>query len=197
MRDLSGGEQRRISLARALLACPRLLLLDEPLSGLDDPLKFEIIRYLNRVHEEFGIPFLFISHDLLEMRLLTDRTIVLADGRIAGSAATESDLYAYRWGAGELLLAVKAEGDTLFELSSRDIVLFRRNPEAISARNLLECRVTRLLDWGKRTGVELAYGGETLVAEVMRESVAELSIAPGVTVYAAIKASAFRPLRYC
>lgn len=221
VRDLSGGEQRRISLARALLASPRLLLLDEPLSGLDDPLKFEIIRYLNGVHEEFGIPFLFISHDLLEMRLLTDRTIVLADGRIAESAATEevalrrsgrgmgaytnllrisggrelSDLYACRWGAGELLLTAKAEGDALFELSSRDIVLFRRNPEAISARNLLECRVTRLLDWGKRTGVELAYGGQTLVAEVMRESAAELSIAPGVTVYAAIKASAFRPLR--
>jgi len=114
--------------------------------------------------------------------------------RISGGREL-SDLYAYRWGAGELLLAAKAEGDALFELSSRDIVLFRRNPEAISARNLLECRVTRLPDWGKRAGVELAYGGETLVAEVMRESVAELSIAPGITVYAAVKASAFRPLR--
>jgi molybdate transport system ATP-binding protein len=80
------------------------------------------------------------------------------------------------------------------ELSSKDIILFKQNPEAISARNLLQCTVRTLFNSGRKVGVELDCAGNVLIAEVVQDAVNELGIAPGGTVFAAIKASAFRML---
>lgn len=78
--NLSGGEKQRVALGRAVLANPRLLLMDEPLSALDDSLRFQIIPYLKSVSEHFGIPYLFISHSLVEMQLMTDSVLVFENG---------------------------------------------------------------------------------------------------------------------
>ncbi|HLO24986.1 MAG TPA: TOBE domain-containing protein, partial [Geobacteraceae bacterium] len=82
----------------------------------------------------------------------------------------------------------------LLELSSKDMILFKKHPEAISARNLLQCRVTGLFEAGNRIGVELDCGGERLVAEVAGQAARELGIREGGEIFAAIKASAFREL---
>ena len=83
---LSGGERQRVALGRTILACPRLILLDEPLSGLDEELKLQIMPYLNTVVSRFAMPLVFISHSLLEMRLMTEQVLVVAEG--AGDPAT-------------------------------------------------------------------------------------------------------------
>ena len=65
--SLSGGEARRVALGRALLASPRLLLLDEPLTGLDDARKGVVLALLNRVHSALGVPMVLVSHSLSDL----------------------------------------------------------------------------------------------------------------------------------
>jgi len=221
IRNLSGGERQRVAIGRAVLSNPRLLIMDEPLSGLDDTLKFQIIPFLKSVSETFRIPYLFISHSLLEMRIMTDKVLRVADGRIAGQMSAEElartlmgesqpgytnllqlrifhrldGLNVYHWGDVQLFVSGSNDlPEALFELSSTDIILFMRHPEAISARNLLKCRVADVFETGSRFGVELECGGERLIAEVVGQAVEDLGITRGSELYAAIKATAFRRL---
>ncbi len=86
--SLSGGERQRVALARTLLSSPDLLLLDEPLSGLDRERKAEILPYLEDVTRRFRIPTLFVSHDIDEVARLADRVWVFAAGRLQTSGTT-------------------------------------------------------------------------------------------------------------
>ena len=92
--SLSGGEARRVALARTLLARPALLLLDEPLTGLDHERKADILPYLTKVFAEYGLPTLYVSHDIDEVAQLADRMLVLDAGRLrlAGSVAEGGDI---------------------------------------------------------------------------------------------------------
>lgn len=85
---LSGGERQRVALGRTLLSGPELLLLDEPLAGLDLARKAEILPYLEAVIRRFGLPTLFVSHDLDEVVQLSDRVLVLEEGQEAGLGPT-------------------------------------------------------------------------------------------------------------
>jgi molybdate transport system ATP-binding protein len=80
---LSGGERQRVALGRALLAQPRLLLMDEPLAALDGPRKAEILPYLERLKAEAGMPILYVSHAVDEVARLADHMVLLAQGRVA------------------------------------------------------------------------------------------------------------------
>ena len=80
--QLSGGERQRIAIARALLIQPRLLLMDEPLAALDHKRKQEILPYLERLHESFDIPILYVSHSMDEVARLADHILVLDQGKI-------------------------------------------------------------------------------------------------------------------
>lgn len=79
---LSGGERQRVAIARALLTSPRLLLMDEPLSALDHGAKQTILPYLESLHDEFGIPSLYVSHDPNEVARLADRMVALEHGKV-------------------------------------------------------------------------------------------------------------------
>jgi len=80
---LSGGQQQRVALARAIARRPRLLLLDEPLSALDEEMRFKLQEYLLTVHRHYRLTTILVSHYLPEIVRLSDRTIVLEQGRIA------------------------------------------------------------------------------------------------------------------
>jgi molybdate transport system ATP-binding protein len=79
---LSGGQRQRVALGRALLRGPELLLMDEPLTAVDQALKERILTYLERAVAEWHLPTLFVSHDQADVRRLADRVVVIESGRI-------------------------------------------------------------------------------------------------------------------
>ena len=84
-RELSGGQQQRVALARALAREPKALLLDEPFSSLDMPLKNELWDVIREVREKFRIPILLVTHDPFDARTMADRIIVYRAGRVVRS----------------------------------------------------------------------------------------------------------------
>ena len=89
---LSGGEAQRVALARALLSEPRILLMDEPLSALDQALKDDILPYLEGLCRETALPILYVSHDIDEVARLADRIALLEQGRTSPPQSVASAL---------------------------------------------------------------------------------------------------------
>ncbi|MBD8868251.1 ABC transporter ATP-binding protein [Nocardioides donggukensis] len=90
--ELSGGQEQRVSLARALVRRPRVLLLDEPFSQLDADLRAEMRTLVRELHDEAGVTTLFVTHDREEAVEVSDRIALMLDGRIAGSG-TPQEIY--------------------------------------------------------------------------------------------------------
>jgi ABC-type Fe3+/spermidine/putrescine transport system ATPase subunit len=90
--ELSGGQMQRVALARALINRPEVLLLDEPLSALDLKIRLEMEVELRRVHRETGATFVYVTHDQREALALSDRVVVLNEGRIE-QVGTAAEIY--------------------------------------------------------------------------------------------------------
>ena len=90
--QLSGGEAQRVALARAILSRPQLLLLDEPLAALDIGLKERILPYLARVRDEFRIPMIYVTHNVIEVLTLADWVLLIRDGRLIAQGVPKETL---------------------------------------------------------------------------------------------------------
>ncbi len=82
--EISGGQKQRVALARALIGRPKALLLDEPFSALDNPLRLEMRRLLQEIRVEFQIPVIFVTHDVFEANIMGDQVIVYSSGKVVG-----------------------------------------------------------------------------------------------------------------
>jgi putative spermidine/putrescine transport system ATP-binding protein len=94
--ELSGGQQQRVALARALITNPKVLLLDEPLSALDEYLRLRMRGELRRVQKELGITFIHVTHTQLEAIAVADMVVVMAQGRIEQAASAREIFVAPR-----------------------------------------------------------------------------------------------------
>jgi molybdate transport system ATP-binding protein len=124
--SLSGGEQQRVAIGRALLTSPNLLLMDEPLSALDAAGRQEILPYLERLHGELDIPVLYVSHALDEVARLADHLVLLEQGRVIASGTLGETLSrldlptAHLDDAGAVIEAKVAVQDDAYHLTRLD-----------------------------------------------------------------------------
>ena len=123
--NLSGGEKQRVAIGRALLARPRLLVMDEPLASLDEARKGEILPYIERLRDDTGIPIVYVSHSIPEVTRLATTMVLLSDGRVVATGPTAAvmgrlDLFPLtgRAEAGALLNTRVAEHDLTFGLTT-------------------------------------------------------------------------------
>jgi len=123
---LSGGERQRVAIGRALLTSPSLLLMDEPLSALDNASKQEIFPYLERLHGELDIPVFYVSHALDEVARLADHMVLLEQGRVIASGTLGETLSrldlptAHLDDAGAVIEAKVAVHDEAYHLTRLD-----------------------------------------------------------------------------
>ena len=121
--DLSGGEAQRVSIARVLCQSPQLILMDEPLSALDERRRNEVLPYLDRLHEEWSVPIIYVSHNIDEICRLSDHLIVLDDGKIVAEGDLQTMLARIDLpqlggrNAGAVLNATQARYDGEFDLT--------------------------------------------------------------------------------
>ena len=149
---LSGGERQRVALGRALLARPRLLLMDEPLAALDAARRAEVLPFLARLRDAAAIPILYVTHALDEVDALADQMVLLAEGRVLAQGPVEAlaartDLpLAARRDAGALLTCRIAAHDQVRGLTQLDFpggrfaVPLRAEPIGSQARIRLRAR---------------------------------------------------------
>ncbi|MDO9527381.1 MAG: molybdenum ABC transporter ATP-binding protein [Gemmobacter sp.] len=126
--QLSGGERQRVAIGRTLLARPRLLLMDEPLAALDTKRKAEILPYIARLPQAFGLPIIYVTHALAEVTQICDRIVALDGGRVVATGGVAETLERLdlagvqgRFEAGAVLTGHVAGQDPQLHLSRVDL----------------------------------------------------------------------------
>lgn len=175
--QLSGGEQQRVSIARALAASPKLLLMDEPLSALDIKRKQEIMPYLESLHDELNIPIIYVSHAPGEIARLADHLVIMDKGKItaAGSVTelfTRLDLpIAHSDKASAIIEANVAEHDTKYNLTYLD---FPGGRFTVSHKALAINQPVRLRVIARDVSITLEHQTQTSILNIFPATIAEI-----------------------
>jgi len=216
--SLSGGERQRVALARALMSGPRLLLLDEPLASVDQPLRDRILVSLRRIRDREHVPMIYVTHQPFEALALAQDCLVLRDGVVVAHGTPDDVLHdttaenvievfeprhepakgitRVRTANGlELALPYDqvsaAEFPVVVRISGEEIMLFAEEPRGISSRNVLRGTIEALrLDEG--IGRVTVRATETFHVRLTRDAIDELRLHEGAEVWLALRSRAFR-----
>ena len=187
---LSGGERQRVAIGRALLASPRLLLMDEPLASLDGARKEEILPYLDRLRAEARVPIVYVTHSLSEVTRLADSMVVISQGRVAAAgplaeimARLDLSPMTGRSEAGAVLTATVQGHDETYALSVLDLsgqrLLVPRLSEPPGAKVRVRIRardVALALAPPQGTSIRNALRGRVAALQVEQGPFAELTV---------------------
>ena len=195
--NLSGGEQQRIALGRALLAHPRLLLLDEPVTGLDAGLKEQVLPFLKRVHEELRLPCIMVSHYLPEILHLTDQLLLMKAGKVAAQGSLH-ELVENK----EAFESLRRSGlmSTLILPCGRvgvrpdEVILANRPVEGLSAQNCISGTICRTVNHGETILCLIETEAGPLMADVTPNAVGQLALAEGASVWCLFKTHSLHPV---
>lgn len=196
---LSGGERQRVALGRVLLSRPRLMLLDEPLTGLDRAMRAQVLPYLAAACDALDTPVIYVSHDLTEVLSLTEHLLVMDAGRVAGSGR-----YVDLVQEGSVVEVVRRCGlvnvirpddrlgvDEPVAVNASDVALAVARVSGISIQNQFRGVVRRQSEYDGRVVVEVDVG-QPLLAEVTPAARDQLELEPGCEVWCLIKTTAMR-----
>ena len=177
--QLSGGERQRVSIARALSLCPKLLLMDEPLSALDHNRKQEIMPYLERLHTELQIPVLYVSHAMDEIARLADHLVLMERGVVTGSGPvaemmTQLDLSIAHGDEAAALIEAKVEAhDEAFDLT---YISFSGGRFAVAHRALEIGTLVRLRVLARDVSLTLHHQTETSILNIFAATIDEIAL---------------------
>lgn len=160
---LSGGERQRVSIGRALLSQPHLLLMDEPLSALDRMAKDEILPYFEALHSNLRIPILLVTHDIAEVERLADHLVLLRDGKLMAVGALNEVL-----SAPDSPLAARSDFAAILPGSVKRI-----DPDGIAVLNVANTEIYVLADHLKANDtvrVRIAASDVSIVRQRARDS---------------------------
>ena len=183
---LSGGEGQRVAIGRALLANPRLLLMDEPLASLDAPRKDEILDFIERLRDRLNIPIVYVSHIMEEVVRLADHVVVLSAGRVAAVGTVEDitsrlDLRPLtgRYEAGAVLAARVEAHDDEFDLSYLTVLGGRLS---VSRLDVEVGTALRVRIRARDVSLAVEPPGRSSVLNVFAGTVADIGHEPGAQV---------------
>ena len=214
-KTLSGGEQQKVALARAIVLDPDVLLLDEPLSALDTQTQERLRRELKDLHEKSGITTIHVTHDHVEAILLGDRIGILSDGKLiqvgepdeifrkprgefvakfvgvenifSGKSELKKGLAEIDIGNVSIEAVTQKEGKVKVCIRPEDVLLSKR-PIKSSGRNMLQGKITEISDRGTTVKLKVNVGRE-LVVIITKRSFLDMKLRIGSEIYASFKAS--------
>jgi len=195
--QLSGGQQQRVAIARALVIEPRVLLLDEPLSNLDAKLRLEMRAEIKRLHADLGLTAIYVTHDQAEALSLSDRVVVLRDGR-AMQTGTPADIHdrpgnlfvadfmGYRNLLPVTVTAVEPDGRVLAEAAGLTLHGRATGPLAVGRSAVAAVRPEDLVATDEPAGVNILRGCVRLTEYLGREHDLEVALASGLILRARV-----------
>ena len=214
---LSGGEKQRVSIGRALIMKPDILLMDEPLASLDTERKDELITYIDKLPDEFGIPIFYVTHSPQEILKLNDELIQIHDGKVKNIGMTGEHLgfgngkeehvsvfkcRVIKYDSAAKIVSARFPGGTIFitsnkepsadfhvAISASDVSISLEKPKNISISNIFKGKITKI-EKNDSEGIAVIHADirGSIVAYISIPSLKRLGLRTNSAAYFLVKA---------